>query len=118
MNYRHLWMAGLLLSLNSPALWAQESSESADEYEVAEVVVKEKKDLTEGESIDADALDSLSANDLEDVFRHSPEVIVGGGQAAGQKIYVRGVEDVNLNVTVDGARQSAYLFHHQGRLNI
>lgn len=58
------------------------------------------------------------ARDLEDLFRGEPSVDVGGGVAIGQKVYVRGLEDTNLNVTVDGARQGGYLFHHTGRLTI
>ncbi len=39
---------------------------------------------------------------------------VGGGSVMGQKIYVRGVEDRLLRVTVDGAAQNGNIYHHQG----
>lgn len=66
----------------------------------------------------SESIEDRQAQDLEDTFRNTPEVAVGGSSRVAQKIYVRGLEDTNLNVTVDGARQSGYLFHHQGRLNI
>src|SRR5690606_36828255 len=47
-----------------------------------------------------------------------PTVSVGGSNKISQKIYVRGIEDTLLNVTIDGATQAGYLFHHQGRLAI
>lgn len=43
---------------------------------------------------------------------------VGGGAPIAQKIYVRGFEDVLLNVTIDGAQQAGELYHHQGRVQI
>lgn len=68
--------------------------------------------------IQGEHLNEKQARDLEDTFRDTPEVVVGGSARNAQKVYVRGLEDTNLNVTVDGARQAGYLFHHQGRLNI
>jgi hemoglobin/transferrin/lactoferrin receptor protein len=63
-------------------------------------------------------LDRLQANDLADIFRDIPSVAVGGSLGIAQKIYVRGVEDTLLNVTVDGAPQTGTLFHHIGRVSI
>jgi hemoglobin/transferrin/lactoferrin receptor protein len=58
------------------------------------------------------------ANDLSDLFRQVPSVNVGGSLGIAQKIYVRGLEDNMLNVTVDGAPQRGTLFHHIGRVSI
>lgn len=58
------------------------------------------------------------ANDLSDLFRQVPSVNVGGSVGIAQKIYVRGLEDNMLNVTVDGAPQRGTLFHHIGRVSI
>nr|WP_286009949.1 TonB-dependent receptor [Larsenimonas salina] len=75
-------------------------------------------DRLEENSVVTDAdLSRRQATDLNDVFSGDPSVKVGGGVAIGQKLYVRGIEDTNLNVTIDGARQGGYLFHHTGRLS-
>lgn len=79
--------------------------------------------VTAGESsadtvIELETLEKMQATDLEDIFKQTPEVNVGGGFSTAQKIYVRGIEDTNLNVTVDGATQAGYIFHHQGRVAI
>lgn len=58
------------------------------------------------------------ANDLGDLFNQVPSVAVGGSVGIAQKIYVRGLEDHMLNVTVDGAPQRGTLFHHVGRVSI
>lgn len=68
--------------------------------------------------IDSDELELRQANDLVDIFRTVPSVTVGGGVGIAQKIYVRGLEDSMLNVTVDGAPQRGTLFHHIGRVSI
>ncbi|WP_260260635.1 TonB-dependent receptor domain-containing protein [Vibrio intestinalis] len=68
--------------------------------------------------ISSDDLDKHQASDLQDVFRKTPEVTVGGSAGITQKLYVRGLEDTMLNVTIDGAQQTSSLFHHQGRISI
>jgi len=68
--------------------------------------------------ITPEQLEKYQANDLEDIFRQTPSVTVGGSLGIAQKIYVRGVEDILLNVTVDGAPQTSSLFHHIGRVSI
>ncbi|MBE1277746.1 TonB-dependent receptor domain-containing protein [Enterovibrio baiacu] len=69
-------------------------------------------------TIDASQLEKSQASDLNDIFRTSSEVTVGGGTDYSQKVYVRGLEDTMLNVTIDGAVQAGSLFHHQGSLFI
>ncbi|WP_372004277.1 TonB-dependent receptor [Tistrella mobilis] len=49
---------------------------------------------------------------LKDVFAGEATVSVGGGQPVAQKIYVQGIEETNLAVTIDGARQNNKVFHH------
>ena len=64
------------------------------------------------------ALERYQANDLADVFRLAPSISVGGSVGIAQKIYIRGLEDSLINVTVDGAPQTSTLFHHIGRVSI
>ena len=61
---------------------------------------------------------STEEADLADVFRESPSVSVGGSVGVAQKIFIRGLEDAYLNVTVDGAQQTSTLFHHIGRVTL
>ena len=87
-----------------------------DDMEVMEVLghTPEGIDIT----IDSDQLAKSQAQDLNDIFRKDAEISVGGSSGVSQKIYVRGLEDTMLNVSIDGAEQSGNLFHHQGRLSI
>src|SRR5690606_39097062 len=68
--------------------------------------------------IDAEQLELQQALDLADVFRMEPSVSVGGSLGIAQKVYIRGMEDTLLNITVDGAPQTGTLFHHIGRVSV
>ncbi|MGE6530628.1 TonB-dependent receptor plug domain-containing protein [Pseudomonas sp. NPDC077382] len=72
----------------------------------------------QGDSVEADQLQHYQAADLQDVFEASPEVSVGGGPGVAQKLYLRGLEDTLLNITIDGASQPGQTFHHTGRIGI
>lgn len=63
-------------------------------------------------------LDRLQPVDLAGVFSQDPSVRVGGGLGVAEKIYVRGIEDKLLHVSIDGAPQGGYLSHHQGQFTI
>ncbi|PTY37261.1 hypothetical protein BGP77_01700 [Saccharospirillum sp. MSK14-1] len=68
--------------------------------------------------VGSDAIERGQASDLNEVFRQQPDVSVGGSSAVAEKVYVRGLEDPLLNITIDGASQSGRLYHHAGRLSI
>ncbi|HBH33693.1 MAG TPA: TonB-dependent receptor [Psychrobacter sp.] len=56
------------------------------------------------------------ANHLSDFLEVVPGVSVGGANTINQRVRVRGLDDTNLKVTIDGARQEGYMFHHSGDL--
>lgn len=87
------------------------AAEKLDSIEVEELAERPSDEVITGKTIE-----KTSPTDMRALFKDSQSVTVGGGTASGQKLYMRGVEDVNLNVQVDGARQGGYLFHHQGNL--
>jgi hemoglobin/transferrin/lactoferrin receptor protein len=76
----------------------------------------------EGETVgDGDISEvNISSKDLErknpaniqDVFREEPSVKVGSSLPMSQKVYVNGIEETNLAVTIDGSRQNNKVFHH------
>lgn len=99
----------------APALAQEGNTGTATDAMLEEVVVVGA--LTRAE-VDAEQIALRQAADLSDVFRGIPSVSVGGSVGIAQKIYVRGLEDTQLNVTVDGAPQHGTLFHHIGRVAI
>ena len=105
------------------AMTATAASVVANESEAEKLKQIEKVEVTGQRILGVDVVDlndirKKQANDLEDIFSGEPAITVGGSFGIAQKVYVRGIEDTNLNVSVDGATQAGYLFHHQGRLSI
>ncbi|MAK44889.1 MAG: TonB-dependent receptor [Spongiibacter sp.] len=99
----------------STAAFAEEEPETQQETTIETVAVVGQ---ATNALITADQIQSYQAQDLVDVFRHTPSVSVGGSLGIAQKIYIRGLEDNFVNVTVDGAPQTSTLFHHIGRVTI
>ncbi|WP_447725778.1 TonB-dependent receptor domain-containing protein [Sphingomonas koreensis] len=91
-----------------------EGAVASEDNENAIVVVGALTDV----ALDRKDIQLTQANDLSDLFRNVPSVTVGGSLGIAQKIYVRGLEDSLLNVTIDGAPQRGTLFHHVGRVSI
>ena len=57
-------------------------------------------------------LEQARTGDLKDVFSGVASVSVGGALPLTQKIFVNGVDMLNLGVTVDGTAQNNRAFHH------
>lgn len=56
------------------------------------------------------------ARQIRDIFAGEASVDIAGGSRNGQRLYLRGVEGSNLNITVDGAQQGRNLYNHRGGL--
>ncbi|MFC0199255.1 TonB-dependent receptor domain-containing protein [Paracoccus rhizosphaerae] len=59
-------------------------------------------------------LDDARTGTLEDVFRAEPSVTVGGGITIAERVYVNGIDEQQLAVSVDGAAKNNRMFHHTG----
>jgi hemoglobin/transferrin/lactoferrin receptor protein len=64
--------------------------------------------------IDEAALARNNPSDVRGIFNGQPSVKVGGSTPMSQKVYVNGIEETNLAVTIDGSRQNNKVFHHNG----
>lgn len=62
--------------------------------------------------ISLEDLERSNPTDIRDVFIGEPAIAVGGSVPSNQKVYVHGVEETSLSITVDGSRQNNKVFHH------
>jgi hemoglobin/transferrin/lactoferrin receptor protein len=94
-------------------LWASTAlAQSNDSFQLNTIVLET---AVEGENtVDVDSEDIARQNpaDIQDLFKSEPTITVGSSIPASQKLYVNGVEETNLSVTIDGARQNNKIFHH------
>lgn len=102
-------IAGLL---STQALATEKNNDNKDIEKIVVVGATTNSEIT------PEQLDNYQANDLEDIFRATPSITVGGSLGIVQKVFVRGLEDSMMNITVDGAPQTSTLFHHVGRVSI
>lgn len=69
-----------------------------------------------GQTVDADAVARTNPSDLKELFSEESALTVGGAIPVAQKLYVNGIEDTKLAVSIDGARQTNATFHHVGTI--
>ena len=58
------------------------------------------------------------ADHLSDLLRTIPGVDVGGAHSLNQRITIRSLEDRDIRISIDGANQNNYMYHHMGNLQI
>lgn len=65
-----------------------------------------------------DTIAIRQADHISDLLRTLPGVDVGGAHSLNQRITIRSMDDKDLRITIDGARQNTYMYHHMGNLQI
>lgn len=65
-----------------------------------------------------DAIAIKQADHISDLLRPIPGVDVGGAHSLNQRITIRSMDDKDLRITIDGANQNTYMYHHMGNLQI
>ncbi|MBN2705158.1 MAG: TonB-dependent receptor plug domain-containing protein [Deltaproteobacteria bacterium] len=109
---RQFWLCliAALAFLGSGAVWAEEGSGSHSTILVTAIVDQGPED------VDLGLVKRNLATDMKDVFKMESSIEIGGGSRGAQRIYVRGIEATNLNVTIDGAAQGMNHFQHRGNI--
>lgn len=62
--------------------------------------------------VDEEDLKAAETGGLADLFRSEPGVIVDGGIAMTERVYVNGIDQEQMAVTIDGAMQNNRMWHH------
>lgn len=63
-----------------------------------------------------DDIEKKQAAHLSDLLRDQAGIDIGGSHSIVQGINIRGVDDLDLNITIDGISQNNNMFHHSGNL--
>lgn len=74
------------------------------------------QNLLGNDEITEEELADRNPSTVKDVFVGESSVSVSGGAAMAQKVMVNGIEESQLAVTIDGARQNKGAFHHTGNV--
>ncbi|MGI1679863.1 MAG: TonB-dependent receptor [Cellvibrionaceae bacterium] len=104
-----------LLALSAVSAWSQ--SETKDKG-IEEVVVWGTEVNASSLNLNEEAIAIRQADHISDLLRTVPGVDVGGAHSLNQRITIRSMDDKDLNITIDGAQQNTYMYHHMGNLQI
>ncbi len=100
----------------SPQVMANEVDEdlaAIEQISVWSTQVKTSSLYLKGEDIA-----NKQADHLSDLLRTIAGVDVGGAHSLNQRITIRSMDDKDLNISIDGAAQNTYMYHHMGNLQI
>ncbi|KHG33990.1 TonB-dependent receptor [Sulfurospirillum sp. MES] len=90
---------------------------SADAFVTLESITLMEEELSgigEAKIISQESLEKNQAKEMKEVFKDEPSISIGGGARNAQRVYLRGIEGTNLNITIDGAKQGGSLYQHMG----
>lgn len=68
--------------------------------------------------LQSDKIAIKQADHISDLLRTVPGVDVGGSHSLNQRITIRSMDDKDLRISIDGANQNTYMYHHMGNLHI
>ncbi|MCB1704736.1 MAG: TonB-dependent receptor [Halioglobus sp.] len=95
-----------------------QAQERQDAPKLEEVVVWATQVRASSVELGEEAFSIKQADHLSDLLRTIPGVDVGGAHSLNQRITIRSLGDRDLRVSIDGANQNTYMYHHMGNLQI
>ena len=96
--------------LAAPALHAPESQDDIETIKVWGTQINNSSSMLK------DDIELKQADHLSDLLRDQPGIDIGGSHSMNQSINIRGVSELDLNISIDGVNQSNNVFHHVGNL--
>ncbi|MGR3322640.1 MAG: TonB-dependent receptor domain-containing protein [Pseudooceanicola sp.] len=100
-------------------LWASAAqAQQALELDAIRVESEAAQDALGNTEITAEEIEERNAASSDELFAGESEIMATGGAVVAQKVLVHGIEESNLAVTIDGARQNKGAFHHTGNVPI
>ncbi|QKJ22547.1 TonB-dependent receptor domain-containing protein [Poseidonibacter lekithochrous] len=95
------------------------STINAQADQLAQVDVWETEVVSSSINLGKESIATKQADHLSDLLRDIPGVDVGGTHSINNRINIRGLQDDDLDITIDGAKvQNANMFHHIGNMLI
>lgn len=114
MNSKLLTRLPLVLAISAATnAWA-----NSDAHEQQTIQVWGTEVRNDSLMMDEGDIEIKQADHLSDLLRDQPGVDIGGAHSTNQRINIRGMQDLDLEVTIDGARQTNFMYHHMGNLLI
>lgn len=94
------------------------SAEEVNEKEIETISVWGTQVRSSSLYVQGEDLANKQADHISDLLRVLPGIDVGGAHSLNQRITIRGMDDKDLKISIDGASQNSYMYHHMGNLQI
>ncbi|WP_426578062.1 TonB-dependent receptor domain-containing protein [Xenorhabdus stockiae] len=110
-------MLTIAISTNAVAHTEESTRKSASTGDTLVVIAGNSSEQDSGK-VSRNEIKVKQAQSVGEVLKNVPGVQAGHPSALGQRFKIRGMDDQFINVTIDGARQEGYHFHHAGSYGI
>ncbi|KPZ57350.1 Heme transporter BhuA precursor [Pseudoalteromonas sp. P1-13-1a] len=97
---------------------ANEAQNNTADNEIERVSVWSTAVNTSSLYLNEGDISNKQADHISDLLRTIPGVDVGGAHSLNQRITIRSMDDKDLKISIDGAAQNTYMYHHMGNLQI
>jgi hemoglobin/transferrin/lactoferrin receptor protein len=106
----------MLLGLSLPHVAISQESETNQQLE--EVIIWGTELSSSSLNLKEGSIAIKQADHISDLLRTIPGIDVGGAHSLNQRITIRSMDDKDLRISIDGANQNTYMYHHMGNLQI
>ena len=97
---------------------SQVFAETTEEKDIEVVEVWSTQVKASSLYLKGEEIANKQADHISDLLRTIPGVDVGGAHSLNQRITIRSMDDKDLAISIDGAQQNTYMYHHMGNLQI
>ncbi len=108
----------LPLVLSMQQALAQEQVEEEELTVLGPLVVWGTQVQSSSVKLGSEGIGIKQADHISDLLRSVPGVDVGGAHSLNQRVTIRSMDDKDLQISIDGANQNTYMYHHMGNLQI
>ncbi|MGQ7845791.1 TonB-dependent receptor domain-containing protein [Granulosicoccus sp. 3-233] len=108
----------LPLVLSMQQVHAQEQTDEEELTVLGPLVVWGTQVQSSSVKLGSEGIGIRQADHISDLLRSVPGVDVGGAHSLNQRITIRSMDDKDLRISIDGANQNTYMYHHMGNLQI
>lgn len=118
MLFKRFKKSVIALSVTSLTLPTLLQAEEIQEEEIEKISVWGTQVRSTSLYLQGSDIANKQADHISDLLRTLPGVDVGGAHSLNQRITIRGMDDKDLKISIDGASQNSYMYHHMGNLQI
>lgn len=108
----------IALGLAATSISMVSHAETSEEQDVERIAVWSTQVNVSSTYLQGEEIANKQADHLSDLLRTIPGVDVGGAHSLNQRISIRSMDDKDLMISIDGASQNTYMYHHMGNLQI